>query len=216
VQINQIDVRAQIQLTHPELAHRKNAEAADLARSLAEKTNRKIERGADTFIRQLRHRTRRIQDADPIEQVGNRDLHPHPAHEFSKLGRCLLTIQRVDRGPLLWHRRKQSFDSRIARLEEHVVPSRARRRQLGRDQLRRAKTKDKIFSGGAIAKDVFKLSGRILGELEQECERQSLVGRAFGDRAERLFGKALIAQPPFQAIAENRKLRRLSALARHH
>jgi len=216
VQINQIDVRAQIQLTHPELAHRKNAKAADLVRSLAEKTNSEIERGADTFIRQLRHRTRRVQDAYPIEQVGNRDLHPHPPHEFSELGRRLLTVGRVDRGSLESHRRKQSFDGRIASLEEHRVPSHAGGRQLGRDQLRRAQTKDKIFSGGAIAKDVFQLGRRILGELEQERERQSLVGRPPGDRAERLFGKPLITQPPFQAIGENRKLRRLSALARHY
>src|SRR6202158_740829 len=136
VQINQIDVRAQVQLTHPELAHRKNAKTADLARSLTEKTNREIERGADKSIRQLRHRTRRVRDDDPIEQVGNRHSRSHPAHEFSKLRRSILTVRRVDRGPLASYRRKQYFHGRIASVEENFVPSLSGRSTFGCDKLR--------------------------------------------------------------------------------
>ncbi len=116
MKIDQIDVRAEIQLARAKLAHRKNAEAADLARALAKKTNRETERDADTFVRQLRHCSRRLRDADSIEQVGNRDPCPHAAHESAQLRCAALTIGRVENAIIVLHRSEKIVHGRSARI----------------------------------------------------------------------------------------------------
>src|SRR6202044_3478841 len=52
VQINQIDVGAEIQLAPAQFAHRQNAEGADRARAYTQKSSRQIECRADAFVGQ--------------------------------------------------------------------------------------------------------------------------------------------------------------------
>ena len=96
MQVNQIDVGAEIQLAAAQFAHRQNAESADCARAFTQKSSREIERRADAFVGQLRHRLRRLADAQPVEQIGNRNLHHHAAHKSPELRGCRLPVRRID------------------------------------------------------------------------------------------------------------------------
>ena len=123
MQINQIDVRAEVEFARAKLAHRQHAESANRARAVAEKAHRKVERGADTFVSQLRHRQRRLADAQAVEQIRDRHLHHHAAHELSEHRGGSLAVGRVDRGPLRAHRGDEAVNGLGASVEKNFRPT---------------------------------------------------------------------------------------------
>ena len=130
--VDQVEVRAQVQLVHPELAHREHAEVAGGLRARAHDLRRDLKRARDTKVGEPRHQAHRARHAGLANQVRDRDPGEIGALEIRQSNRRTLAI--VDAANVQDYRFQQSAFAGLARGGKAVEPFGAHRGQPARDQ----------------------------------------------------------------------------------
>ena len=85
--VNQIDIRAEVEFLRPELAHPEYAEPFGRGRLAPHDEPRALERRGDTFVGKPRHRAHRRRHVEPADQVGNRNLQEQALLKFAEPAR---------------------------------------------------------------------------------------------------------------------------------
>jgi hypothetical protein len=182
--------------------------------------HRELERGCDTHVRQPRHQAHRARHArfsEPTglaDQIGNRDPGEIRALEIREHFRRPRTIGNA--AHVEGDRLEQRSLAAAARGRERIEPSVARRAKAGRDRLRSAEAEHQIARQRAIREDPLDRARRVLGELEQEREREALVGGALDHQLDRGRAVALAPKPARQPFGYAPQLRSQLRFRAHH
>src|SRR5208282_6016201 len=102
-----------------------------------------------------------------------------------------------------------------ARGLEEIQPARLQRAELGRHQLRRTEAKHQVRGELRLTKRVNQQCARLLGELEQERQRQAFVRSVLPNQPYRFGGRARIAELSCQMPGQPSELGRERRLDSH-
>ena len=158
--VNQIDIRAEVEFLRAELAQPKYAEPFGRGRLAPDDEPRALERRGDTFVGKPRHRAHRRCHVEPPNQVGNRNLQEQALLEFAEPA-CGFDPVRAGAGA--------EADGVIDRFGgcspggvEEFEPPRTHRAQPLRDNFGAAHAEREIACKRFIGERRSKLSGRLL------------------------------------------------------